>query len=230
MLTAMNLMPVSVDAVVRLYTMRAGLRYGSELVSQLEHALQCAQLALAEGAETELVAAAFLHDIGHLVAHRCHEAEREIDDLHQYLAVSYLRGAFGAAVLEPIKLHIDAKRYLCRAEPGYWERLSPASKRSLELQGGAHTPAEGAFFIGQPFARQAVRLRRWDDAANIPDLAVPDLGFVARLLQNAASRHSDRNLVEPVDAPAEETRDLLAAAQQPRRRSGNDRCSHVDYD
>ncbi len=188
-------MPVSVEAIGRLYAARAGLRYGSELVSQLEHALQCAQRALDEGARVELAAAAFLHDIGHLLARRAHGFGREMDDLHQYLALPFLSGVFGAPVLEPIKLHVDAKRYLCHAEQGYWERLSPASKHSLELQGGPHTAEEAALFIGQPYARDAVRLRRWDDTAKIPGLAVPDLGFIARLLREAASLHRNRNVV-----------------------------------
>lgn len=188
-------MPITVEAIVSLYAKRAALRYGSELVSQLEHALQCMQLALSDGAGAELAAAAFLHDIGHLVTCRAHEIGREVDDLHEYLALPFLRGAFGPAVLEPIKLHVSAKRYLCHAEPGYWERLSPASKHSLELQGGAYTAGEAALFIGQPFARDAVRLRRWDDAAKIPSLAVPDLGFVAKLLHDTASRHRDRDII-----------------------------------
>lgn len=182
-------MPVTVEKIISLYVEGSAVRYGSELVSQLEHALQSAQLAQAEGADTELCAAAFLHDIGHLVARRSGEVPREIDDLHQYLALPFLRGAFGGAVLEPIKLHVDAKRYLCHAEPGYWERLSPASKHSLELQGGAYTAGEAAAFMRQPFARDAVRLRRWDDAAKTPGLAVPDLGFIAELLQDAADFH-----------------------------------------
>jgi phosphonate degradation associated HDIG domain protein len=174
---------------MRLYVDRAGMRYGSDLVSQLEHSLQCAQRAVDEGAGVELAAAAFLHDIGHLLARRSHEFEREMDDLHQYLALPFLRGAFGGSVLEPIKLHVDAKRYLCHAEAGYWERLSPASKYSLELQGGAYTAEEAAAFLRQPYSGDAVRLRRWDDAANIPGLAVRDLGFMAGLLEEAAECH-----------------------------------------
>lgn len=182
-------MHLSVGKIIDFYAERAGARYGSELVSQLEHALQCAQLALSDRASAELAAAAFLHDIGHLVAHRSHEIAREVDDLHQYLALPFLRGAFGGAVLEPIKLHVDAKRYLCHAEQGYWERLSPASKHSLELQGGAYTAGEAGAFMRQPFARDAVRLRRWDDMAKVPGLAVPDLGFITELLEDAASCH-----------------------------------------
>ena len=182
-------MTVSVEDLVRLYAEKASARYGSELVSQLEHALQSAQLAASEGAGAELCAAAFLHDIGHLVAQRPHELGRGIDDLHQYLALPFLRGTFGVAVLQPIKLHVEAKRYLCHAERGYWERLSPASKHSLELQGGAFTEEEAIAFLQQPFARDAVRLRRWDDTAKVPGLRVLDLSFITELLQDAADCH-----------------------------------------
>ncbi len=178
-----------IEHIVRLYAEKAGAQYGGEAVSQLEHALQCAGLGLAEGADAELAAAAFLHDIGHLVAPRPHEVGREADDVHQYLALPFLRGAFGAAVLEPIKLHVDAKRYLCHAEPGYWERLSPASKHSLDLQGGVYGSLEAAAFIVQPFAADAVRLRRWDDLAKVPGAPAPDLGEVARILRDAFERH-----------------------------------------
>jgi len=177
------------EDIVRLYAQKAGAQYGSEAVSQLEHALQCAGLALAEGADGELVAAAFLHDIGHLVAPRAHEVDNDIDDVHQYIALPFLKGTFGAAVLEPIKLHVDAKRYLCRTEPAYWASLSPASQHSLVLQGGVHTPEQAAAFLQQPYAADAVRLRRWDDLAKVPGAATPDLGDIASILADAADRH-----------------------------------------
>lgn len=182
-------MPITVDKIVSLYMDRSGLRYGSELVSQLEHALQTVQLARAEGAGPELCAAAFLHDVGHLVARRSGEVGREMDDLHQFLALAFLRGAFGVAVLQPIKLHVEAKRYLCAAEPGYWERLSPSSKHSLELQGGAFTAGEAAAFLDQPYARDAVRLRRWDDRAKVPGRPLPELGTIREILLDAADCH-----------------------------------------
>jgi predicted HD phosphohydrolase len=83
----------------------------------------------------------------------------------------------------------SARTYLCHAERGYWERLSPASKHSLELQGGAFTEEEAIAFLQQPFARDAVRLRRWDDIAKVPGLRVPDLSFITELLQDAADCH-----------------------------------------
>jgi phosphonate degradation associated HDIG domain protein len=179
-----------IEDIVRLYAEKAGRRYGSEPVSQLEHALQCAQLALDDSAASELAAAAFLHDIGHLVAPAPHEIGREVDDVHQYLALPFLRGAFGAGVLEPIKLHVEAKRYLCHAEPGYWERLSPASRHSLVLQGGVLSAEQATAFLQQPFAADAVHLRRWADLAKVPGAPAPDLGEIARILADAAQRHA----------------------------------------
>lgn len=175
-----------IEDIVRLYAAKAGGQYGCEAVSQLEHALQCARLALDAGASSELAAAAFLHDIGHLVAPAPHEVGRDVDDVHQYLALPFLRAGFGAAVLEPIRLHVEAKRYLCYAEPGYWSSLSPASQHSLTLQGGVHDAGQAALFMREPFAQDAVRLRRWDDLAKVAGAAMPDLGDMALLLAKAA--------------------------------------------
>lgn len=182
-------MRTTVQHVIDLYAARGGARYGSELVSQLEHALQCVQLAQEEGAGAELVAAAFLHDVGHLVVERPHFMGREIDDLHQFVGLPLLRGLFGAAVLEPIRLHVEAKRYLCHAEAGYWERLAPSSKYSLELQGGPFSAVEAGSFLGRLHAREAIRLRRWDDRARLPGQSLRDLDFVAAVLENAAGCH-----------------------------------------
>jgi len=153
----------AVDAILALYLARGHERYG-ERVTQLDHALQCASLAAAEDAPDSLVAAALLHDYGHLIDDRGHMAERDrLDGEHEAVGAMALAAWFGPAVTWPIALHVAAKRFLCAAEPGYFEALSPASKLSLELQGGAFTPAEAAVFMARPFAEDAVRLRRWDD-------------------------------------------------------------------
>jgi phosphonate degradation associated HDIG domain protein len=182
-------MLATVQSIIDLYAAKGGARYGSELVSQLEHALQCAQLAQEEGAGTELVAAAFLHDVGHLVVERPNFMGREIDDLHQFVGLPLLRGLFGGAVLEPIRLHVEAKRYLCQAEAGYWDRLSPASRHSLELQGGPFSGVEAGRFLGRLHAREAISLRRWDDRARLPGQNLPDLDFVSAVLEKAADCH-----------------------------------------
>ncbi len=174
-------MALSLDDITHLLATRGVNQYGREAVSQLEHALQCAQWAEKSGETPATVAAALLHDLGHLLAPGGDTAEQ--DDLHQYIAIPFLRGLLPDAVLEPIRLHVDAKRYLCTMEPGYWETLSPASRRSLALQGGAFTTQEAVQFADQPFAREAIRLRRYDDHAKVPGLATQPLGYYMALLE-----------------------------------------------
>lgn len=173
-----------VDEICALYEGRGGELYGGEQVTQLAHALQCVASAEAEGASPALIAAALLHDIGHLL-HKLGDdaAERGVDDRHQVGGAKWLRRWFGPEVTEPIRLHVDAKRYLCAVEPGYFDTLSPGSVRSLELQGGRFESDGAAEFIAQPHAADAVRLRRWDEAAKVPGLATPDLRHCRRYLE-----------------------------------------------
>src|SRR5262245_65606023 len=98
-----------IESIVRLYAEKAGSQYGSEAVSQLEHALQCAQLALDAGASSELAAAAFLHDIGHLVAPAPHELGRDVDDVHQYLALTLLRPGLGKGEQGRMRVQTDGR-------------------------------------------------------------------------------------------------------------------------
>lgn len=152
-------------------------------VTQLQHALQCAALATAAGASDTLIAAALLHDLGHLLDDRRGTGlDATLDDLHQYKALPFLRPHLPAAVLEPIKLHVDAKRYLCATVAGYWDTLSEGSKRSLALQGGPFTTVEARAFMTQPYAADAVQLRRWDDLSKDPTRAVPGLESYRELL------------------------------------------------
>lgn len=148
----------------------AARRYGDNDVSQLQHALQCAALAEAEKSSPELITAAFLHDIGHIIdLHYEGAAEAGIDRRHEQTGSSYLAQWFGPAVTEPIRLHVDAKRYLCSVEPFYFDGLSAGSVRSLALQGGPFDRESASVFAAQPFAKDAIKLRRWDDLAKDPD-------------------------------------------------------------
>ena len=172
-------MALTVDDIIGLLQVQGAAQYGREAVSQQQHALQCAHLAERAGAAPELVAAALLHDLGHLLATRAPASASALvsraDELHQYVARPFLRGAFPQAVLEPIRMHVDAKRYLCHVDVTYWASLSPASQRSLVLQGGPFSAQEAAAFLMQPFATDAVALRRWDDGAKDPTAAPPGL-------------------------------------------------------
>jgi len=175
-------MALTLDDIEALFTARGGEQYTGEPVTQLEHALQSAALGEAEGADDALVTAALLHDLGHLL-HDLGEtpSERGIDDVHQYRVLPFLRGLFGDDVLGAIKLHVDAKRYLCATRPAYFESLSADSKRSLALQGGIFSAEQAAAFIAQPGAQGAVRVRIWDDLAKAEGLATPPLAhYIAR--------------------------------------------------
>ncbi len=154
-----------------------------EAVTTREHALQCAQLAEWAHASTTLVAAALLHDIGHFIAPaRGAQGDEALDDLHELRAVPFLTRAFGAAVAEPVRLHVLAKRYLVAHDPRYAASLSPASVHSLALQGGPMPLHERRAFEALPFATDALALRRWDDLAKSPGKATPPLGYYLALL------------------------------------------------
>jgi phosphonate degradation associated HDIG domain protein len=152
-----------------------------EPVTAQQHALQCAQLAEWAHADDTLVAAALLHDIGHFIAA---ESDERVDDRHEMQALPFLLPRFGPAVLEPIRLHVAAKRYLVATDPDYLGGLSPASVHSLGLQGGAMSAHEVAAFEATPFAMDAVQLRRWDDLAKQPGQLTPSLGYYLALLDD----------------------------------------------
>jgi phosphonate degradation associated HDIG domain protein len=178
---------LSIDDIETLFARRGGEQYSGEPVTQLEHALQSAALAEGEGADDELVTAALLHDLGHLVHdHGQTPSLRGIDDVHQYVALPFLRGLFSDRVLGAIQSHVDAKRYLCATRPGYHAALSADSKRSLLLQGGVFDAAQAAAFIAMPGAAEAVRLRLWDDLAKSADMETPPLGHFLKRARRIA--------------------------------------------
>jgi len=158
-----------VDRIVELFERWGSDRY-DEAVTQLEHALQCADLAEQAGACDELIAAALLHDLGHLMVldRQQGSVTHDHDDEHEHLAADFLATSFPPRVVAPIRLHVDAKRYLCATEPRYLGGLSDASRRSLEAQGGTMSDSEAHAFIIGPYARDAVLVRRWDDRAKTP--------------------------------------------------------------
>ena len=158
--------------------------YG-EGVTMAEHSLQTAALARAEAADDALVAAALLHDIGHFVAPR--------DDAfgyhrHDRSGGDWLASRFPPIVSEPVRWHVAAKRYLCAVEPGYFARISAASKHSLEKQGGPMSADEAAAFARQDFTDRAVRLRRWDDRGKVEGIAVPSLESYRGLIESLSAR------------------------------------------
>jgi len=180
-------MSLTLSDIQALFEERGHEQYDGECVTQLAHALQAAHLAEQQGADSALISAALLHDIGHLL----HDfgdtpSKQGLDDVHQYRCLPFLRALFGPATLEPISLHVDAKRFLCAREPAYHDALSVDSKRSLQLQGGIFDAVQADAFAALPYAADAVRLRRWDDTAKSPDAQVPPLAHFMRHLEAAA--------------------------------------------
>jgi phosphonate degradation associated HDIG domain protein len=167
-----------VDEVFSLYEKFGDADYIGEPVSQLEHMSQAASLAEAEGYDDEVVLAAFFHDIGHL----CADAEEagSMDGMgnvdHERLGADYLleRG-FSERVANLVQGHVIAKRYLTYKYPEYYNRLSDASKATLEFQGGVMTAAEAAEFELNQDAELIIRLRYWDDMAKEMHVPVNNL-------------------------------------------------------
>jgi phosphonate degradation associated HDIG domain protein len=179
----------TLEDIESLFQRRGGEQYAGEPVTQLEHALQSAALAEGEGADDELVTAALLHDLGHLL-HDLGETPtlRGVDDVHQYAALPFLRGLFRERVLNAVKLHVDAKRWLCATRAGYLETLSADSQRSLRLQGDVFDAAQAAAFAALPGARDAVRVRLWDDRAKDAGAPTPSLEHFIERARRCAVR------------------------------------------
>lgn len=166
----------SVEELFSLFATGGGEAYFGEPVTQLEHALQAAWYVEEHGGDQRLIVAALLHDVGHLLHHEGEDiADRGVDTRHEEMGAEALAAHLPSSVLDPIHLHVAAKRYLCFADSRYYDELSPASKQSLALQGGPMTAPESEAFLGLPHAREAVTLRQADDAAKIPGLQVPGL-------------------------------------------------------
>ena len=174
--------------IAALLTEKGNGLYGLADVLQVQHALQAAWQAERDGRQPALIAAALLHDIGHMVHDLGQDPASEgIDDHHEQVGYEYLAPLFGPEVTEPVRLHVAAKRFLCATEADYFGKLSKDSILSLSLQGGPMSDAEVADFRAQPHWEAAVQLRRYDEMAKVKDLATPPashfLPFVAACLK-----------------------------------------------
>lgn len=170
-----------------LYGTNGERAYGLYEINQVQHALQAAARAEAQGLGSAMVLACLLHDVGHMV-HDLGEAPAEhgVDDRHEQLGAVWAARHFGPPVSDPIRLHVAAKRYLCTVDPSYEAGLSKDSRISLVLQGGKMTDAEQVSFLQHAFAREAIALRQIDELAKDPDAVTPTLDeFLARHLEAA---------------------------------------------
>ena len=177
-------MSEAVEIIAELFATEGASDYLGEAVTQASHMLQAAGLAEKAGAPPALIAAALLHDLGHFTGTLSgRDLMRGTDNRHSEQGANWLAQWFGRDVTEPVRLHVDAKRYLCAVEPGYLDRLSPASVYTLGVQGGPMQGDELAEFEARPFAADACQVRRWDDAAKNPDALPPSFGHFAPILE-----------------------------------------------
>jgi gamma-butyrobetaine dioxygenase len=174
----------AVGIIADLFASEGAADYLGEAVTQASHMLQAGALAEEGGAPPALIAAALLHDVGHFTGTVTgQDLMRGTDNRHSEQGANWLAQWFGPEVTEPVRLHVDAKRYLCAVEPGYLGRLSPASVYTLGVQGGPMQGDELAGFEAAPFAADACQVRRWDDQAKEPDVVPPSFEHFAPLLE-----------------------------------------------
>ncbi len=196
------------DAVIWLrdtFAGAGGQDYLGEPVTVAEHMLQCAALARAAGAPNNLVVAALVHDVGHFVGLISGRDEivaganpisgRALmsgsNNHHDESGAAWLAQWFGPDVTEPVRMHVNAKRYLCATEPAYFDILSDASKFTLAVQGGPMSATEIAEFETSPYAHDAVAVRRWDDEAKDPVGRTPSFEEFVPAITTATRRRPE---------------------------------------
>ena len=194
------------NEIMDLYAGYGGAEYAGEKVSQLEHMVQAAQLAEEQGYEEEVILAAFLHDIGHILdgAGSTHgedasgvanSASRQMDGFgivdHEALGADFLREkGFSKKIARLVESHVEAKRYLTVKDPAYYDQLSEASKKTLEFQGGPMTAEEADAFEQYPLFALIVQMRKWDEQAKIERKPLPDLDHYRQMIFRHLSNNS----------------------------------------
>jgi len=166
------------DEIIEMYRLHGGEEYAGEKVTQLEHMVQAAQLAEQKGYDEEVILAAFLHDIGHICVSA--QGENEMDGFgikdHEEVGADFLQEkGFSKRLIRLVESHVQAKRYLTWKSEEYYDRLSDASKKTLEYQGGRMTDDEALAFVQYPLFDLIIQMRYWDEEAKIEDQPVPDL-------------------------------------------------------
>ena len=173
------------EEIIAMYKSHGGDEYAGEKVSQLEHMVQAAQLASRQGYDEEVILAAFLHDIGHIcVSAQGDEAMGDygVKD-HEEIGADFLKKkGFSKRVVRLVESHVEAKRYLTYKDPGYYDQLSAASKKTLEYQGGRMSKEEADAFEQYPLFDLIIKMRRWDEEAKIENMPVPDLEFYKSMM------------------------------------------------
>lgn len=191
-------MMLQIDEITRLFHVYGTAVHGAEGVSHLQHALQCAQLAQEAGSPRDLVVAALLHDLGSLLAAYAEPAPAQADDGQQLVAVRFLHGLFPDSILEPIRLHIDARRYCSAVDHDYWAYMPTEARQRLERRGGPFSSGQVREFLDTPFAWDAIAICRWDDMARNAFARPPSWSHFLPALRSASLLSEDG--IDPAQA------------------------------
>ena len=172
-----------VDEIINKYQNNNSLYIG-EKVTMTEHMIQTAMLAEENQSPTSLICACLLHDYGHFIIEDPDQlVSKSVDGKHEDIGFNFLKNYFKPEVVEPIKLHVQAKRYLCRNK-SYWNILSKASKVSLKLQGGMMDNNEAKKFVSLKFHNDAILLRKYDDEGKIPNIKMKKIEDYRNLINS----------------------------------------------
>ena len=172
-----------VDKIINKYQNNNSLYIG-EKVTITEHMIQTAMLAEENHSSKSLICACLLHDYGHFIIEDPDRlVSKSIDGKHEDIGFNFLNNYFRPEVVEPIRLHVQAKRYLCR-DKSYWSALSEASKVSLKLQGGIMSDVETEKFTSLKFHYDAILLRKYDDEGKIPNIKMKKIEDYRNLINS----------------------------------------------
>ncbi len=179
-----------VDFLGSIFARRGGEEYLGEPVTMGQHMLQGAAIAERNGQAEEIVVAALLHDIGHFTSEFGTFCMDDTEDrYHEQAGAALLEPFFPEVVVDCVRYHVAAKRYLCATRPSYLRRLSPASVHSLQLQGGPMDADEVAAFEGNPHLDAIIAVRQLDEAGKQPHMETPGFDHFAPMVQRLVDRH-----------------------------------------
>ncbi len=173
-----------VDYLGDIFMRRGTESYLGEAVTMSQHMLQTAYNAEKAGQSKTVIVAALLHDIGHYTGEFPDDyIQQGVDNRHEHTGAAILEKFFGPEIVEPVRLHVDAKRYLCAIEPEYFDGLSDASVQTLALQGGPFNREQAAEFEKKPHLETTIRIRKFDDNGKTPGLNTPGVDYYLAMVQ-----------------------------------------------
>ncbi|MES0808497.1 HD domain-containing protein [Roseibium sp. SCPC15] len=164
--------------------------YLGEPVTMAQHMLQGATIAEQNGLDEEIIVGALLHDIGHFTSEFGTFTMDDTEDrYHEEAGAKVLSAFFPSVIVDCVKYHVAAKRYLCATKPDYFKRLSEASVHSLNLQGGPMNDEEVAKFEKNPNLKKIIQVRYLDEAGKQADMETPDFWHFAPMVQRIVDKY-----------------------------------------